>query len=262
LAVLAALLAALFGAAAGQWIGWRSAGALPADDEASAVARLALGDDAPVPRRRDDLFGYDVVINKLLVAVVGSDGYGPGHVRFTRPTDTGSAAFERQTKDVRVRLQTAGWGIDLAGGGPLLFVGDKAGLRAEYSIAEPGLVALTIVRAQPRWVLPLGAAGALAGGVLGWLLARSTSRRLPRLSARKRATIRWLVTAGVLGTAPALVITGIEQGIGYATLSRPQIPLWNAVMAFGVRPVTVLALACIVVAVALTAFAAPVVNQD
>ena len=47
-------------------------------------------------------------------------GTGPGRVRYTVPADPASAAFLWQAKDVRVRLDLAGWSVDKtwAGDGP------------------------------------------------------------------------------------------------------------------------------------------------
>jgi hypothetical protein len=236
-----ALIAGLVGATAGQWAGWRTAGPLPADGDAAAIARLALGGPAPAAERRDDLFGST------------PDGYGPGYVRFTVPADLRAAAFEWQAKDVRVRLRTAGWRVDQAWRGPssrgrqagapapveppdgLIFVADKGDLRVRYSAAGTDAVHLDVVRAQPMAVLPAGALGGLLGAGLGWLATSWAVRRWRRLDGGRRfaAVSRRAVAAsaglGAVALLPALIVTGVQQIIGYVELARPQIPLWTAV---------------------------------
>jgi hypothetical protein len=238
-ALLAALLLGLTGAAIGQWIGWRTAGALPTDAEAAAIARLAVGGPAPEPDRLDEIF------------VAGPDGaYGAGRVRFTVPADPGAAAFPWQAKDMRVRLHNAGWSVDKtwAGDAPdevpraqqasaarvervegLMFVADKGDWRVML-IAGPGNEAhLDIVRVAPMWVPVGGLIGFLVGGALGWLVGVWAVRRFVRLDGGSRRVALVLAVVGGIGLLPALGLTAAAQVAGYAQLSRPQIPLWAAV---------------------------------
>jgi hypothetical protein len=244
-ALLATALGALAGAAVGQWSAWQTAGPLPGDMEAAAVARLALGGPAPTPQRRDHLFGY-------------ADGrYGPGHMRYTVPADPRAAAFQRQVKDVRVRLRTAGWRVEEAGGpiagSPrLLFVADKGERRLRY-LAAGDRVILEIVRGQPLLVAPLGALGALLGAALGWFGARWTQRRAAGRTPAARRTVRLLAGLGGVLVVPPVLVTAVMQAVAYAQVSGPQTPLWTAALQPGLRWFTVtgaLALAAALVAAA------------
>jgi hypothetical protein len=218
-AALSALIIGLTCAAAGQWAGWRTAGPLPGDSEATAIARLALGGGpVPVPVRFEPLFGYDE-----------SGAYGSGHVRFIVPGEHESPAFNAQEKDIRVRLETAGWRVDKAQAPGLVFVADKGGWRVRYTTAGVDRLYLDIVRTQPMWVLPFAALGGLLGGLLGWFAAWWAVRRWRGLSGRPRRLALALAGFGALALLPTLGTLAAQQISGYAEVSRPQIPLWTAV---------------------------------
>jgi hypothetical protein len=271
-ALLGAVLLGLTGAAAGQWIGWQSARALPTDAEAAAIARLALGGPVPEPERRDEIFGRD------------SNGrHGPGRVRFTVPADPASAAFLWQAKDVRVRLDLAGWSVDKtwAGDGPdestpatrrastqrtervdgALFHADKGDWRVTYTAGPGDEAHLDIVRAEPLWVPIGGLGGGLLGVGFGWLAARWAVRRWAGVGGVRRRTAVILAAAGGLGLVPVLVLTLAREAKGYAQLSRPQIPLWTAVTEPVLQPlaaVAALTLGAALVTVAASRAASPV----
>jgi hypothetical protein len=253
-ALFVAVLLGLAGGSVGQWLGWRTAGALPTDAEAEAIARLAINGPVPEPERRDDFFGYD------------PDGaYGPGYVRFVLPADPASASFPWLAKDVRVRLDTAGWTIDKtwAGDGPdeksdpsrrassdraervdgLMFVADKGEWRVRY-VAGPGDEArLEIVRLAPIAVTAGGALGGLLSAVAGWLIAMRATRRFGHLGGFGKRATRWLVLASVVGMLPLLLLTLIRLVAAHAQLGSPQVPLWTA---FAEPPLMPLAVAAVI----------------
>jgi hypothetical protein len=237
-ALFVAVIFGIAGGSVGQWMGWRTAGALPTDAEAEAIARLALAGSVPEPERKDEFFGYD------------PDGnYGAGYVRFTLPADPAAASFPWQAKDVRVRLDTAGWAIDKtwAGDGPdessdprrasnepaervdgLLFVADKGEWRVRY-LAGPGQeTRLEIVRLAPMAVPAGGALGGLALAGLGWLIGLRSVRRAAYLGRFANRWVWWLLTASVVAMLPLLLLTLVRLVVGYAQISSPQIPLWTA----------------------------------
>lgn len=238
-AVFVAVLLGLAGGSVGQWVGWRTTGALPTDAEAEAIARLALGGPVPTPERKDEFFGYD------------PDGtYGPGYVRFTIPADPASASFPWQAKDVRVRLDTAGWAVDRtwAIDGPdeksdpskrasseraervdgLIFVADKGEWRVRY-LAGPGEEArLEIVRRAPIVVPAGGALGFLVLAGAGWLVGQRATRRFSHLGGGTRRCARWLLLASALAMLPLLVLTLVRLVTAYAQLGSPQVQLWTA----------------------------------
>jgi hypothetical protein len=246
-AVAAALLVGLSGAASGQWLGWSPADPLPTDAEAAAIARLALGGPVPEPDRREKIYGLT------------ADGrYLPGRVRFTVPVDPASAALPWQIKDVRVRLFNAGWAVDKtwAGTGPdesnrathrasagqaeplsgLQFVADKGEWRVTYTVGPGDEAHLDIVRAAPLWV-PVGAlVGGLLGAAVGFLVARWAVRRWRGQVGLPRRTAQILAVAGALAVLPAVALTLAREAIGYAQLSHPQVPLWTGAAEPGLRP--------------------------
>jgi hypothetical protein len=237
-ALFVAVVFGLAGGSVGQWLGWRTAGALPTDAEAEAIAGLAVGGPVPEPERKDEFFGYD------------ADGnYGPGYVRFVLPADPAAASFPWQAKDVRVRLDTAGWSVDKtwAGDGPdessdpkrastdraervdgLLFVADKGEWRVRYSAGPGDEARLEIVRLAPIAVPAGGALGLLLMAGLGWLVGLRAARRATYLSSFAKRCARWLVLASAVGMLPSLVLTLTRLVVGLAQLSSPQIPLWTA----------------------------------
>ncbi|GAA1029646.1 hypothetical protein GCM10009557_18910 [Virgisporangium ochraceum] len=238
-ALFVAVLLGLAGGSLGQWIGWRTAGSLPTDAEAEAIARLAFAGPVPPPERRDEFFGYD-----------RNDAYGPGYVRFTMPADPAAASFPWQAKDIRVRLDTAGWAVDRtwAIDGPdeksdpsrrassdraervegLIFVADKGDWRVRY-LAGPGDEArLEIVRVAPIAVPAGGALGFLVFAGVGWLIGQRAARRFSHLGGFARRCARWLLLGSVLGMLAPLALTLVRLGAGHAQLSSPQIPLWTA----------------------------------
>jgi hypothetical protein len=247
---LGVVLGGLVGAGAGQWVGWRAAGPLPSDSDASAVARLALGGVAPLPQRYEPLFGYDA-----------DGGYGPGRVRFTVPADPAAPAFERQAQDVRIPLDTAGWKVDKAGRTGLVFVADKGDWRVRFSTATEH-VHLDLVRAQPLWVLLAAALGGVLGAALGGLLARRAWRRGVRLRQPWRRVGATAAASGGGLLLPAFGSTLVQQITGYAQLSRPQVPLWAGAAGPVTRPTALLATALLTVALAVVAVgrAAPVAD--
>jgi hypothetical protein len=262
MAALGAVVAGLVGAAAGQWVGWRTAGPLPTDDEAAAIAGLALGGPVSGPERREEPFGY------------GPEGYDAGYVRFTVPADTRAAAFEWRAKDVRVRLDTAGWRVDRVWEGTgldsgrragesratrppegVVFVADKGDWRVRYSVAGADAVHLDIVRAQPIAVLPAGALGGLLAAGLGWFVAGWATRRRATLGRWPRRAATALAGLGAAALLPALVVTAVRQISGYAVLARPQIPLWTAGAHPVLRSLLVVAAVALVAALATVAVA-------
>lgn len=247
IALLAAVVLGIGGGAIGQWFGWRSAGALPTDAEAGAIARLALGGPAPEPDRRDELFSMD-----------GE----PGRVRYTVPVDPAAAALPWQVKDVRVRLATAGWTVDKtwAGTGPsesskatrrasvqraepvngLQFVADKGDWRVTYTVGPGDQANLDIVRAAPLWVPVGGLIGGLVGAALGWFVAGWAVRRWRGTAGVSRRVAAVLAAAAGVGLLPATALTVAREAIGYAQLSRPQVALWTGLTEPALRSLAIL----------------------
>jgi hypothetical protein len=219
------------------------------------------------------LFGYD------------ADGsYGPGYVRFTVPADPAAAAFPWQAKDVRVRLDTAGWKVDKtwAGDGPdestdpakrasaervervegLLFVADKGDWRVRYTAGPGDEAHLDIVRVAPIAVPAGGLLGGLLLAVGGWFVGQWAMRRWGGLGGFPRRTALWLVVAGTVGLLPVPVLTLIRMAIGHAQLSRPQVPLWTALTEPVLLPLAIAAILLLVAAMVVVGGARPAVHAE
>ncbi len=251
-ALFVAVLLGLAGGSLGQWVGWRTAGSLPTDAEAEAIARLALGGPAPESERKDEFFGYD-----------RDDTYGPGYVRFTTPADPAAASFPWQAKDVRVRLATAGWAVDKtwAIDGPdeksdpskrasseraervegLIFVADKGDWRVRYSAGPGDEARLEIVLLAPVAVPAGGALGFVVFAGAGWLIGVRATRRFSHLGDFARNGARWLLLASVLGMLPLLLLTLVRLVAAHAQLSSPQVQLWTAFTEPVLQPLAVAA---------------------
>lgn len=252
-ALFVAVLLGLAGGSLGQWAGWRTAGALPTDPEAEAIARLALGGPVPEPERKDEFFGYDP-----------NDTYGPGYVRFTVPADPAAASFPWLAKDVRVRLATAGWAVDKtwAIDGPdeksdpskrasseraervedLIFVADKGDWRVRYSAGPGDEARLEIVLLAPMAVPAGGALGFFLFAGTGWVIGLRAARRFSHLGGLARRCARWLLFGSVLGMLPLLLLTLVRLATAHAQLSSPQVPLWTAFTEPVLQPLAVAAL--------------------
>jgi len=176
---------------------------------------------------------------------------------------------------VRVRLFTAGWSVDKtwAGDGPyessraarrasaeraervegLQFVADKGDWRVTYTVGPGGEAHLDIVRAAPLWVPAGGLAGGLLGVALGWLAGHRAARRWRGLTGVPRRTAAALAAVGAIGLLPAVAVTILREVVGYAQLSRPQVPLWTGIAEPGLRPLAALAALVLLAALATVA---------
>jgi hypothetical protein len=117
----------------------------------------------------------------------------------------------------------------------LQFVADKGDWRVTYTVGPGDEAHLDIARAAPLWVTIGGLAGGLLGAALGWLAGTWAVRRWRGLTGIPRRAASILAGAGALGMAPALVLTLVREVVGYAQLSRPQIPLWTGIGEPGLR---------------------------
>jgi hypothetical protein len=141
--------------------------------------------------RRDALFNYLMKVqsppDRILVPVLGGDGYVSGSVYLTLGPVADQAALINQA---RTRLTDAGWTtaiVDPPGEGRALGA-TKGQLAMQWDTAtdlrEPGVktdnaatVLVAVYRREPDQVRPGVLLGGLAGALLGWLGAVGVSRR-------------------------------------------------------------------------------------
>jgi len=260
LAVLVTFAATAAGAAAGAWLGWRTAGDLPNNAETRQIATTAFG-----PRwhgtvdRRDVLFDFDPPIRSkvewVIVPIVGRTDYGPGWVEVS----DNRGWLLAHLIAVRERLAAAGWRIgpirEAATGGEFVAAKDDLVLRAATS---QGIVLLSIQRGEPGAVAPLTFLGGLFGAVAAWLGTASAVRRGRRDRAIIRSLCMVLAGGGAMGLIPVSMVTlaGIVAGWVGDEDSMPS-AAWSAYMFLPLRPMSLLGALAIAVAAGLVGHLAP-----
>ncbi|HEX5203321.1 MAG TPA: hypothetical protein VFW27_25605 [Actinoplanes sp.] len=224
LAWVAALLAAValgaFGAAAGTWLGWRTAAAIPSDGELRALNAAMTGMPAPaaVYRERSAMKGPGV-----LVRADGTSDYSAARVRaalladgwhITALEESDSAtlanppggraegtpaivAFENlvpvPTKTVRYTARKGE--LKLEGSGDILVGG------AELGVAGQARYGTEVWPEEAAAVRPSTVAGAVVGAIAGWLLAAAAAYRLRGGERGRRRLAAVLAAAGFAALA-------------------------------------------------------------
>ncbi|BEL02578.1 hypothetical protein Q0Z83_007690 [Actinoplanes sichuanensis] len=166
MAVVAAVLGAIFGAAAATRIGWEYARPLPSGPEAAALTRTAFP-GMTVTSQEDAAFWADDPDDR---SVYGGVIYSVDHAGIEVP-------------GVTQRLNAAGWQTvphlypDME---PSMYGTDtrmeRDGLVLMYNTRS---ASFTVTRAVPSWMGGVAAAGAAVGALLGWLLVGWAGRRAP-----------------------------------------------------------------------------------
>jgi hypothetical protein len=210
--------AGAFAAAAG-WIAWQAAASpWPTVAQATAAAGPVLLAGAPVTvTRYDDVMGGSAsAVDHVLEPVLGVPEWEPGGVRFgyLRPPAADPAASRAA---VRSRLENAGWRTSVIRD---RVIGERAGLRITVSTAGRDTLSedyvVAVYPTPPVVAYRLGAAAALVGALVGWLVAASLvaghRRRIP--AARAGSTV--FATAGAVALLPAALLSLLAVGIGDA----------------------------------------------
>jgi hypothetical protein len=206
-AVLATLIVGGFGAAAGSWLGWQAAADLP-DERAIATTARVLGDVGAGPEGPDHIAGspwslasgWSRVVNsrhltvEQMDAALTADGW-----RQVRPVEKLDMPVQARVHGELVPAQFD-W-----------FVSVKDGVRLSLSaLTTPDTspaatdAQLTFSAVEPSAVRPLVIAGAVLGGLLGWMVAAAAAQR----SRGRRAPGLLAFGALTLLAPPALAIAG------------------------------------------------------
>jgi MFS family permease len=229
-AVLAALILAGFGAAAGSWAGWRTAADLPSDATIAATVQR-LGGAAPGrPAHRagspwtrvqadTDADNADRTTSAQMAAILAAQGW--------RRVGGDESTPANGTLMPEVSVPPSD-GTPIAADGPVTvrmlysrIVNVRDGLRliaVANIIVDPGekvldgRVVVSYAAIEPAVVRPLVVAGAVLGGFLGWLLAaavaqRSRRRRLPVLVAGAALLTLFLPAFALYGNAVRVFAT-------------------------------------------------------
>jgi hypothetical protein len=202
LAWVAALLAAAvlggFGAAAGTWIAWRTASAIPSDRELRALNATLTGMPAGA------YLYHETSAQQGPSALIVADGTADWSASRIRDTLTGAGwqmtsfrggdvmhAAPREDMDIGVPTKYGIWtatsdGLKMQGDGWVMIGAPYAGM-ASYNVRVWPVEAVVL--------RPLTIAGLLAGLLAGWLLVAALARRRPATG---------LATAGLAAaTVPA-----------------------------------------------------------
>lgn len=230
-AVLVALTCAALAAAAGAWLGWRTAGPLPTDAEARQIAAsFAPGVPVRLAERHDAVFGYEH--DRPMTWLLGDDDYNGGHV------DVTLAGAEPMR--VQGGLRARGWRVQTD---PQLGVSAQKGEVAAVVAPVDDAVTVEFGRTRPAPVRPLELAGWVAGVLLGWFAARRLLAAPP---------LAW--AAGVAGLVLLLPGTVLTTGQLFAESSLPTTitppALWGDYAGYGVHLLSLTGAAlCLVAAV-------------
>ncbi|MFI5937736.1 hypothetical protein [Actinoplanes sp. NPDC051494] len=195
LAVMVALLAALFGAAGAARLGWVFAPSLPSGEQAAELERvvfpgLTVGGGGAAPLWVPSTDGA--------YAEYGSAEYVAEHTGGA--LEAGALEAEAFGAGVRQRLTAAGWRIydevDPSSGRPASFRAARDGL----VLSSNGWASFTVVRATPPWLWAFALAGAVLGALAGWLVTAWASRRARAgtLAAQVAGAVAWPATVVML----------------------------------------------------------------
>ena len=215
-AVLVALTCAALAAAAGAWLGWRTAGPLPTDAEARTIAAsLAPGVPVRLAARHDPVFGYER--DRPMTWLFGDDDYNGGHVDVT-------LAGAEPTR-VQGGLRAGGWSVETD---PALGVSARKGEFAALVTPVDDAVTVEFGRTRPVPVRPLELAGWVAGVLAGWFVARRLLAAPPLAWATGVAGLVLLLPGTVLTTGQLFAETSLP-----ATITPPA--LWGDYAGYGVH---------------------------
>lgn len=257
LAISAVFAGGALGSASAAWLAWRGVTPLPTGSQVAAlVSSVGLDSSKLATNRRDDVFGYQPplanVPDKVLVPVLGTDGYGPGSVTATVGAVRDPANF---LITMRTALVSDGWRVSEVStdAGSRSFGATKGGLLVtwhvdnredtigrELSTFEPA-IKLTVQRDEPdrtRWFV---IAGWFAGGGLGLALIALGVRRWA--SSQSDSVPMIIMLIGFALMLPANGLTTLEN-LPYLFQPHPH-PFsieanWDWYMFIGTRPLAIL----------------------
>jgi hypothetical protein len=231
--LLGAITFGALGSALGSWWGWQESPALPSN---AAVTSIVADAGLSLPatfERRDAPFGYDppltATADKILVPILGTDGYGPGKVT---GTVHGVSQPPASLAAVRSSELRAGWHVQSISGPDdgESFSATRGSVLVTWTEVHPEnadgvelktfkpLLRVEVARSQPAWlrwfVLCCWSVGLVVGGIL-------TLIAVPRYQPWRTSPINTpLLLAGFLLMLPATMLTSLEN-LPYLVQARP-----------------------------------------
>jgi hypothetical protein len=224
--VAAAVMVGVVGAAVGSWFGSTRAPVM-SSEEASAVARVALGDVSP-----------PVSVERVSTArpfAYHGDVVEAGYVRLTYDADFGDQ-WRSVADFVASRLRAAGWSVRTHGS---FFLDDPAYVDVAASrgatavlveVDETGVgLSVDVTNVVPARLMPLTLLGGLIGLALGGLLgAGPIARRFGRAGSRYRWSALAFGTLALAGLVPGASIGLLVAMWSWLVDSRFATPFWLA----------------------------------
>ncbi len=186
-AILASVLFAGLGAAAGSWLGWRTAADLPSDSAFRGFSGEALG--GPYQQRIQRLDRWDERNPSVAASDPWLEPWSPDAAR-SRLVAGGWHLGPTPVIGARTRTDGSGSATVPPAGRSTMLTATRAGLGLRVENDTSGDTSLTRVilfPSEPFAVLPLTVLGLLIGAAGGWLLVAWSACRL----RPSRASLRW-----------------------------------------------------------------------
>ncbi|MCU7728943.1 hypothetical protein ODJ79_34965 [Actinoplanes sp. KI2] len=203
-AVLAAVVLGGFGAAAGTWLGWRTAAPLPSTSEMWALNTAVTGMSAPsfswVASDTSAMGGPS-----MAVRASGTGDYSAERIRSAlSAAGWHLTSFRQEATDQSTRIESSTGGITIPPQTSAYFQATKGATRLSGSgtvtndagVAGQGDYRIDVWPREPILVRPLTVAGIVVGAVLGWLLAAAGAYRVRGSGPIPRRLATVLSTAG------------------------------------------------------------------
>ncbi|ADD45240.1 hypothetical protein [Stackebrandtia nassauensis] len=225
MAVLAAIIIGVLGAAGGALAGWQNASGLPDQDAAARIADTAVP-GAKAAESRDVLFGWGSTDASMLH--LGGDDYGAGFRGFAVEHVNDE---RRLLKQANRNLTAAGWDVE-----PLAateygteFTATRDGLlvtvRTDGDATASSTTSVHIERAQPPTVLVLAAAGLILGAILGWAVIVWLEQLMAHWGGVRKSILAGPLTVAALALGLPTLFNLYMLALAVASPSRPT-PVW------------------------------------
>ncbi|MET0496028.1 MAG: hypothetical protein ABW000_23110 [Actinoplanes sp.] len=222
-ALFAALTFGAAGAAAGAWLGWRTANPVPSYAEGNAIAaQIAPGLRGVESSRRAAVFVHDwQEWSGPFDWLTGRKGYEPGGLRIWLQATDSAAAVQQGGAN----LDRLGWRIASAG---REVRATKDGYAITLRAPDTTMLQVDYSWDEPAAVRPMAIAGGILGFMLGWLIVLRL--QIANLGEPFPAKVKGFGLAGLIFLLPSTATT---------LFGRPT-ALWEGYVVFGLSPLAVI----------------------
>jgi hypothetical protein len=235
LAATLALIGAGAAAAAAGWCAWQvAASPWPTVDNAIALAAPVLPPEAPdtIIRRDEPLGSWLSDADSFPLTLLGSPELRPGGVHLGYPHSL--AADRAATYDVATaRLSADGWRARLVHN---RLIADRDGLRITLVHGDTGEMTVVVRPTPPGQAYVLGALGAGAGALLGWLVSAAVIARSRHGAPARRIDAAAIAIIGAVVSMPACLLSLTALTGTDALTHEGASPPWAGYTLFLARP--------------------------